>query len=241
MGKTIQKVAEGDEEVSIVEKFDPKGGNYSSIADYEGDGFDIYVDFTVPKPEVVLGNVEAASTQGIDSVIGTTGWYEEKGVMREIVEENNSRVVYAPNFSIGTNLMFAAADYLSSKLPEGWDVSVDEKHHTGKADAPSGTGKTLGNILVENLRKKEEQAHVRRDKRSEEEVDVVGIRVGSVAGEHEVNFVPENSYDERLQLIHNSFGTEAFAQGALKAAKWLNENTGLEPGLYNFKEDILEL
>lgn len=239
MGNTIKEVAESEGDIEVAVTFDPNGGDYSSISYYEGNGIDLYVDFT--HPDAVVENVREAARKGINTVIGTTGWYDKLKEVEEIARENNVRVLYASNFSVGTNLLFAAVDYLSKKLPDGWDVAVDEKHHTGKADAPSGTGKTLGKILVENIQGKEEQTHVREKKRSDEKVDVIGVRVGSVAGEHEVNFVPEDSYDERLQLTHNSFSTRAFAQGAITAAKWLHKNQDLEPSLYNFKEDVLEL
>lgn len=241
MGNTIQKVAEGDDEVNVVETFDPEGGNYSSIADYDGDEVEIYVDFTVPKPEVVLGNVREASERGIDSVVGTTGWYDEKEEMEKIAKENDRRVLYASNFSQGTNLLFGAIEYLSEKLPEDWDASIDEKHHIGKADAPSGTAETLGDTLVENMPEKEKMAFERRDKRSDNEIDVLGARVGSVAGEHRVTLVPIEGYPEKLELTHNAYGTEVFAKGVLEGVKWLQKNRSLEPGLYNFKEDVMEL
>ena len=243
MGNAVKELARTMEGVEISVTFDPKEGDFESISDCPDEAcedVDVYVDFT--HPDAVFENVKSAAEKGVDVLIGTTGWYDRKNEVEDIAEAENVRILYAPNFSIGVNALFAVVENLSSTLGElGYDASVQEKHHTGKADSPSGTAKTLGEILVDNIPGKESMAFERRGKRDDDEVDVLGARVGSVAGEHEVTFVPENEYAEKLKLTHNAYGTEVFAKGALTGVKWLDRNQDMGSGLYNFKDDVLEL
>jgi 4-hydroxy-tetrahydrodipicolinate reductase len=123
----------------------------------------------------------------------------------------------------------------------GYDVMVREIHHTGKADAPSGTAIALGNFLKGEMEKKMNLAYERREKRVDEEIDVIGSRIGKIAGHHEVWFTPEESYSERLIVQHDVFTPEIFGLGALMGLRWVikAQKTGKPPGLYNFYEDVL--
>lgn len=240
MGRTIQELAAERENVTVTLRFDPEGGDHASITSYDGndlsDDIDVYIDFT--DPENVMDNVRSAIEQGIPTVIGTTGWYDRKDEIRHLAEDHGVPVLFASNFSTGTNACFEAVRLLARILGRaGFDASVVEKHHTDKVDAPSGTAETYGDILVDELPGKEEQAHVREDERQEDEIDVIGVRVGDVPGEHEITFTSQG-HTEKITLRHEAYGTDVFGDGALDAAEWLHAEQPA-PGLYNFREDVL--
>jgi 4-hydroxy-tetrahydrodipicolinate reductase len=239
MGQTIQECAEGRETISIELLFDPDGGEHPSLPSYDGqldDRIDVYIDFTTP--DSIMDNVRTAIKHGIPTVIGTTGWYDSRDEIRRMAETHGVPVLFASNFSTGTNACFEAVRLLARILGEaGFDASVVEKHHTGKVDAPSGTAETYGDILVDELPGKDRQTHVRQDERHEDEIDVVGVRVGDVPGEHEITFTSQG-HTEKITLRHEAYGTQVFGDGALDAAVWLHEEQPA-PGLYNFREDVL--
>ena len=247
MGHVIQELVSKSDDTEIVFCCDPRRRDSKSLSDITkvernpSEVLDVYVDFT--SPDAVVGNVELASKIGIDSVIGTTGWYDHLDHVKRIANEHGRRVLYAPNFSPGVNVLFHTAQNLAKLLANfGYDVAVFEAHHTAKVDAPSGTAITLGNILLKEMGK-ERLTYERRDKRADAEIDVLGIRIGKVAGHHEVWFTPRESYSERLILQHDIFNPEILGIGALIGVRWVAE-AQKEPkaaGLYNFYEDVLEL
>lgn len=249
MGKILQKLISETEDFEVLNKFDPKDKKITDISDvikkekrHLNEMIDVYVDFTTPK--AVLENVKKASQIGIDSVIGTTGWYDHIETVKELAIQNGRRILYSPNFSPGVNVLFYVTKELARLLGNfGYDVMVREIHHTGKADAPSGTAMALGNFLKEEMEKKKNLAYKRREKKVDDEIDVIGGRIGRIAGHHEVWFTPEESYSERLILQHDVFTPEIFGLGVLMGIRWMikAQKTGKPPGLYNFYEDVLEM
>ena len=202
----------------------------------------VYTDFT--HPDSVIGNIKTISEAGIDSVIGTTKWYQKIGEVEKIATDNERIIAYAPNFSLGTNALFYVTEQMAKILgPKGYDFAVEELHHTGKVDAPSGTAKTLGKIIIENMENKDKATFCRTDKRLENEVDVLGGRVGKITGHHEVWITPDDNYSERLVIQHDAFSREVFAKGAKVCIEWVNQarKQGKEPGLYEFRKDVLGL
>jgi len=202
----------------------------------------VYVDFT--EPAAVMDNVKKMSEAGVDSVVGTTGWYDRINEMVDIAKYNDRRIVWAPNFSIGVNTLFAATEYISKILGKyGFDAGVLELHHTGKKDSPSGTAVNLGNILAENIPGKDKIAFERRNQRTENELDVLGARAGSVTGYHMVVFSPNSEDYERLTLEHNASNRNTFGMGALEGVTWVYNagKDGMAPGLYSFQKDVLGL
>jgi 4-hydroxy-tetrahydrodipicolinate reductase len=153
-------------------------------------------------------------------VIGTTGQSKEQ---RRIIEETVQSVpiVFASNFSIGVNVLFWLTRKAAEQLGSDFDAEIVETHHKMKKDAPSGTAKTLAEVL-------------KAAKKTQAEIPIQSIREGDVVGEHTVIF---NGPAEHLELSHRAASREIFARGALRAAKWI---IGRPPGLYSM-QDVLGL
>ncbi len=248
MGKIIQDLALKSDDIEVVFGFDPKKDDQKSFLDiikmekHLAHVIDVYLNFTVPS--AIMANVEQASKLEIDSVIGTTGWYNQVDNVKQIATRYDRRILYASNFSPGVNVLFYATREVARLLNKfGYDTTVREVHHAGKVDAPSGTAITLGNILLKEMKPKEKLAYERRGKREENVIDVLGQRAGQVAGQHEVWFTPRSSYSERLILQHDILTPEILGIGALSGVRWIAEaqKAHKPAGLYNFFEDVLNL
>jgi len=173
-------------------------------------------------------------------VIGTTGLTEEE---RKVIDAAAGRtpIVMAPNMSLGVNLLFLLAGHAAGGLRErGYDVEIVEHHHRRKKDAPSGTALRLAEAVAEGYGwpANEVAVYGRRGEspreRPREEIGIHAVRGGDVVGDHTVMFAAEG---EVLSLSHRATSRDAFAQGALAAARWV-ERQG--PGLYTMK-DVLGL
>ena len=154
------------------------------------------------------------------AVIGTTGHSLEHKKMIEAAGREVA-VVYASNFSVGVNVLFALTRETAGLLGGEFEVSVSETHHTKKKDAPSGTAKTLAEII-------------QKSRKIERPVPVESIRQGEVVGDHTVTFAGPG---ERLELTHRAATREIFARGALRAAEWV---IGKPAGVYSM-QDVLGL
>jgi 4-hydroxy-tetrahydrodipicolinate reductase len=130
-------------------------------------------------------------------------------------------IVFASNFSIGVNVLFWLTRKAAEQLGGDFDAEIVETHHKMKKDAPSGTAKTLAEVL-------------KAAKKTQTEIPIQSIREGDVVGEHTVIF---NGPAERVELSHRAASREIFARGALRAAKWI---IGRPPGLYSM-QDVLGL
>jgi 4-hydroxy-tetrahydrodipicolinate reductase len=188
-------------------------------------GSDVCASFTSAAAEVA--NLPTVVSAGRPFVLGTTGFSKAQEGL--VVNSLNGRLatVMTSNFSVGANVLFAMASSLKS-LPSGFDVSIMEMHHSGKADAPSGTAKTIADI-VSSARGYSKTVYGREglSKRSREELEVSSFRGGGMPGEHAIlAFGPY----EMLKFEHVAFSRSAFSQGALLAADWISQ--GREPKVY---------
>jgi 4-hydroxy-tetrahydrodipicolinate reductase len=196
---------------------------------------DVVVDFSAHTATRPL--LEAAVAQGKPVVLGTTGHgVEEKRELLALA----ARVpcVWAGNFSVGVNLLFALTRRASSILGADYDAEVVEMHHRFKKDAPSGTAARLLEIILEE-RKLDRNAlrHGREGitgERQPTEVGIHALRGGDVVGDHTVIFA---ALGERLELTHKASDRGIFARGALRAAGWL---IGQPPRVYDM-QDVLGL
>ncbi len=168
------------------------------------DGADVAVEFSVPS--AVLGNIQKVAALKIPIVIGTTAWLEHIAQAKALIEENNSALVWSPNFSVGVNvftrLVNEAAKLLANEKEYGawaWEI-----HHITKKDAPSGTLIQLVNTM--------QAAGYSRN------IDVSSNRAGAHPGTHEIGF---DSAADSITLRHAARSREGFARGALKAAQWI--------------------
>ncbi len=175
---------------------------------------DVLIDFTIA--DAAVGNVRAAAENGVAVVLGTTGLEPYREEIAGIIEGNVPAVI-APNFSVGVNvfwkLLAEAAAYLG-----GWDIEVVEAHHRHKKDAPSGTAMHAADVISKVLGGKElvygrEGIAPRGD-----EIGIHAIRGGDIIGDHLVLFAGDG---ERIEIKHQAHSRQAFAGGAIRAARWV--------------------
>jgi len=165
---------------------------------------DVVIDFT--NAEAAVENISAVLSHGGRIVVGTTGWYGHLDEMRALVSAEGA-LLYGTNFSMGVQRLFRLTAELA-KL-DGYTFEIDETHHTTKLDSPSGTAITLREII--------EQA------RPGTAVKVTSHRIGDAKGEH---IVRATSEADMLELRHDTFSRRGLAEGAVRAAEWLNGRTG---------------
>ena len=182
-------------------------------------------DFTSPKS--VVENIEKVTALGKNMVVGTTSWYDGMDKVKAAVQKGNTGFVYSPNFSIGVNLFFKMAEratFLINRFPM-YDPYVYEIHHKQKTDAPGGTAKVLGGIVIKNIERKKKMAFDRINDRKidPDEVHVGSIRAGYIPGTHVLGFDGEA---DTIEMIHTARSRTGFAEGALLAAKWIDGKKG---------------
>jgi 4-hydroxy-tetrahydrodipicolinate reductase len=197
---------------------------------------DVLVDFSVPAATERM--LALCAARGVPVVLGTTG-HEEEG--RRKIRETAAviPIVWASNFSTGVNLLFWLTERAAEILGSGYDVEIVEMHHRHKQDAPSGTARTLAEILAA-VRRAQWDRDIRYGRqglvgpRRPEEIGVHAVRGGDVVGDHTVIFAAPG---ERVELVHRASSRETFAHGALRAARWIK---GRPAGLYDMR-DVLGL
>ncbi len=214
----------------------PCGIAISADADKSLAGCDTLIDFT--RPEGTLAYLAVCRRLGVKMVIGTTGFTEDQ---KKIIAEGarDIAIVMAPNMSVGTNLVFKLADVAARVLNEGYDVEIIEAHHKHKIDAPSGTALHIGEIIATAQDKKLADCAVygREGVTGERKSSTIGfsaVRGGDIVGEHTVMFAGTG---ERVEIVVRSGSRATYAQGAVRAARFL---AGKKNGLYDM-QDVLAL
>lgn len=197
---------------------------------------DVLIDFTVAG--VCLNNVRAAVEQGIPAVIGTTGLSEAQVAELKALSAKVA-IVYAPNMSVGVNLLFKLTSEVAGILGLDYNVEIVEIHHNQKKDSPSGTAVRLAERAAEalGLEYAKDVRHGREGlvgARPKAEIGVHAVRGGDVVGEHTVSFIGAG---ERLELTHKAHNRDNFARGSLVAARFAVK---AQPGLYDM-QDVLGL
>jgi 4-hydroxy-tetrahydrodipicolinate reductase len=198
--------------------------------------YDVLVDFT--RPEATLDYLEACQRSGRRMVIGTTG-FDEAGKQRIAQAARTIPIVFAPNMSVGVNLCFKLLETAARVLGDSVDVEIVEAHHRYKADAPSGTALRLGEVVAKALGRdlKECAVYGRQGitgERSRQTIGFATIRAGDIVGDHTVLFAGGG---ERVEITHRAESRLTFANGALRAARWLMDKPA---GLYDM-QDVLGL
>lgn len=198
-------------------------------ADLDGalTGADVLIDFT--RPEGTLAHLTACARLGVNAVVGTTGFSEaqkaEIGVLAQSVA-----IVMAPNMSVGVNVVLRLLEVAARALSEGYDIEVIEAHHRHKVDAPSGTALKMGEVLAQALGRDLKTCGVfaREGVTGERDPSTIGfstIRGGDIVGDHTVLFAGTG---ERIEISHRSSSRAGYAQGSLRAARFLaTHRTGL--------------
>jgi 4-hydroxy-tetrahydrodipicolinate reductase len=210
MGKEIEKIAL-DHCHRVVAKIDD-GKSLQELASDQA----IAIDFT--QPEAFKANYKILADKFKTVIVGTTGWDDIRPEVINYFKSKNKTLIYASNFSIGVNIFFKSVNYAAKLLAKfNYDPYIIEMHHNQKLDAPSGTAKTIENILAAEFPKK---------------VKAVSVRSGQIKGIHEVGFESEV---DKITIKHEAYTRCGFAQGAIQAAEWSENITGI----WDFK-DLLE-
>lgn len=200
------------------------------------DGETVLIDFT--QPTATLATLAVAVNRGAGMVIGTTGFSDEGKAAIEAASKTIP-IVMAPNMSVGVNLLFQVTESVARALGPDYDVEIIEAHHNQKKDAPSGTALGFAEAVARghaiNLRDK---AVYGREgltgERPRGEIGIHAVRAGDIAGDHTVLFAAGG---ERIEIRHVAHSRQPFAEGAVKAALFLRDQS---PGLYSM-HDVLEL
>jgi 4-hydroxy-tetrahydrodipicolinate reductase len=196
----------------------------------------VLIDFT--RPEASMEYLAACRQQGCKLVLGTTGFSAaQKQTIAEAAKD--IAIVFAPNMSVGVNLLINLVQSAAKVLAEGYDIEIIEAHHRHKVDAPSGTALRLGEAAAAALGRDLAECAVygREGITGERDPSTIGfatVRGGDVVGDHTVLFA---GIGERVELTHKASSRATFAMGALRAAKFL---AGKQNGLYDM-QDVLSL
>ncbi|MEO5347404.1 MAG: 4-hydroxy-tetrahydrodipicolinate reductase [Magnetococcus sp. YQC-9] len=207
------------------------------IASEASDAFQpgrVVIDFT--RPEATLAHLEIAIRQKCPMIIGTTG-LDAAGVQAIQQAATTIPIVFAPNFSVGVNLMFRLAAEAAKLLGETVDIEIIEAHHRHKVDAPSGTALGIGKAIAAALERNLQEVAVygregHTGARDRQTIGFATVRGGDIVGDHTALFAGEG---ERLEITHRASSRMTFAQGAVRAALWVD---GQKPGLFDMG-DIL--
>jgi len=206
----------------------------SAAASVDPETFDVLIDFSVPA--ATLGSVERCEAFGRRLVIGTTG-FDPAGLERIRAAAQRIPILMAPNMSVGVNLCFKLIELAAAVLGDDVDVEVIEAHHRDKIDAPSGTAVHMGELLAGALNRdlREVAVYGRQGMtgaRSRETIGFATVRAGDIVGDHTVLFAGAG---ERIEITHRAHSRMNFAQGALRAARFL---AGQARGLFDM-QDVL--
>jgi 4-hydroxy-tetrahydrodipicolinate reductase len=197
---------------------------------------DVLIDFT--RPEGTLVHLQACVARRVKMIIGTTG-FDAAGQAAIATASQEIAIVFAPNMSVGVNVLFRLIADASAALADGYDVEIIEAHHRHKVDAPSGTALRIGEIAAAARGRKLDQvaAFQRHGHTGARDPDAIGfsaIRGGDIVGDHTVLFA---GVGERIEISHRASSRAGYAQGSLVAARFL---AGRDQGLFDM-QDVLGL
>ena len=181
---------------------------------------DMLIDFT--RPEGTMAHLAVCRGMGVKLVIGTTGFSSAQKA--EIAEAaNHIAIVMAPNMSVGVNVTLKLLQMAAQAMPTGYDIEIIEAHHRHKVDAPSGTALKMGEVIADALGRdlKDCAVYAREGVTGERDPSSIGfatIRGGDIVGDHTVLFA---GIGERIEITHKSSSRATYAQGSLRAARYL--------------------
>ncbi len=199
-------------------------------------GARVLIDFT--RPEATLDYLQLCRQAGVNVVIGTTGFSDAQ--KQQIADAaKDIAIVFAPNMSVGVNLTFKLLEMAAKVLSEGYDIEIVEAHHRHKVDAPSGTALRMGEVVAQALGRELSECAVygREGVTGERNPSTIGfatVRGGDIVGDHTVMFA---GIGERVEITHKASSRATFAQGAVRAARFLADR---KAGLYDM-QDVLGL
>lgn len=197
---------------------------------------EVVIEFSVP--ENVEDRMRTYTKAKIPAVVATTGWYDRLESIRKEFSDTDCSIIWSGNFAIGVHLFFSIirqASALMDKFPT-YDPVVQELFHAGKGDSPSGTSLMIGNIMLEELDRKDRLESARLDrKRADSEIHLSSARGGSNPGTHTVIF---DSPVDSIEITHRARSREGFAAGAIQAATWIGDG---RRGFFSLDDMLAEL
>ncbi len=196
----------------------------------------VLIDFT--RPAGTLAHLQMCRELGVNAVIGTTGFTaDEKDQIAQAAQD--IAIVLAPNMSVGVNVTLRLLEMAAKALNTGYDIEIVEAHHRHKVDAPSGTALKMGEVIAHALGRdlKDCAVYAREGVTGERDPSSIGfatVRGGDIVGDHTVLFAGTG---ERIEISHKSSSRVAYAQGSLRAVRFLQ---GRKTGLFDMA-DVLHL
>jgi 4-hydroxy-tetrahydrodipicolinate reductase len=218
MGRAVEELA-AEKGLDVAERFtrgNPlRAGQAPKLPDDT-----VLIDFSIP--EAVVENAQAAAALSLPLVIGTTGWQDRLGEVREIVESSGIAAVWASNFSLGVNIFYRIAEQSARMLAafDGYDPFIQDWHHRFKTDSPSGTALELRRRMAPFY--------------GAREIPITSRRAGYVPSEHAVGF---DSAADTIYLEHRARNRRGLAEGALLAAQWIAGRKGF----FEFRDVLNDL
>ncbi|MCV2370323.1 4-hydroxy-tetrahydrodipicolinate reductase [Roseateles oligotrophus] len=199
-------------------------------------GADVLIDFT--RPEGTLAHLTVCRELGVNAVIGTTGFDAQQKALIG-AHAGHIGIMMAPNMSVGVNVVLRLLNLAARSLNEGYDIEIIEAHHRHKVDAPSGTALQMGEVVAKALGRDLKACAVygREGVTGERDPSTIGfatVRGGDIVGDHTVLFAGTG---ERIEISHKSSSRVTYAQGSLRAARFLASHPA---GLYDMN-DVLGL
>lgn len=232
MGRVVESICEADPDVSVVAGFDVSLESrafpvFVSPANFTGEA-DAVIDFS--SPAALDGLLAFALERKVPLVLATTGYSDEQ--LAQIDEASKHIPIFrSANMSLGINVLLELVKKAAAVLGDSYDIEIVEKHHNRKVDAPSGTALMIADAAASALNFKPEYVYERhsvRQSRDKKEIGISAVRGGTIVGIHEIMFAGR---DEIIEIKHTAMSREIFANGAVKAAKFLAGVS--KPGMYN--------
>ncbi len=218
MGKEIHGILEqrGHAIAAIVDH-----NNTSELAKLSPASVDVAIEFSTP--ETAFENIMTCLDQKVKVVSGTTGWLARMPEVEKAVEEKNGAFFYASNYSLGVNLFFHFNQVLAEIMKDypGYNVEIEEIHHTQKLDQPSGTAISLAEGVINAIPSKTKWAN--EESEHSETLSIISQRLPNVPGTHTVSY---SSEEDVIELKHTAASRKGFALGAVKVAEWLADKRG---------------
>lgn len=216
MGKTIERIAM-ERGHNIVGRID-----IDNQHEFDTVTADAAIEFS--HPDAAFQNVKKCLEKNIPVVCGTTGWLARKGEIEALTRKLNGTFFYASNYSLGVNIFFKLNEHLAKMMNnfDGYQIGLEEIHHTEKKDAPSGTAITLAEGILKHNSKK--RSWVNTDSVKSEELPIKSLRIGQVPGTHTVKY---GSPTDDIEIKHTAHTRDGFAVGAVMVAEWALNKKGV--------------
>jgi 4-hydroxy-tetrahydrodipicolinate reductase len=198
--------------------------NTSDLEKLDSSLVDVAIEFS--QPEAAVKNIKWSLEKGIPIVSGTTGWLDQKAELDNLTESKNGTFFYASNYSIGVNIFFKVNQFLAKLMNEtsGYQVAIEEIHHTAKKDAPSGTAITLAEGILANIDSLNTWQLADQLSENEHSLPIVAKRIDPAPGTHIISYT---STIDTIEIKHTAHSREGFALGAILVAEWIQDKKGV--------------